>query len=189
MNSTWLRISLVVAFASAMAFSQSTYSNINRRAGWQPCGSRAGPGGTAPNSPRALTLCIASPSLESPGDSARFSIVPNRAFSNALWWKQLGGTSATNFTYDFYIYIKNPGASQALEFDVNQASNGVQHIFGVPGAKVDEIYDVLAGGGPQLIVCRHEQNAAFIAAGIGRLTGTPGVILVTSGPGTTSRPG
>ncbi|MCW2663338.1 MAG: alsS, partial [Mycobacterium sp.] len=37
-----------------------------------------------------------------------------------------------------------------------------------------------------LIVCRHEQNAAFMAAGIGRLTGTPGVVLVTSGPGTTN---
>jgi acetolactate synthase I/II/III large subunit len=33
------------------------------------------------------------------------------------------------------------------------------------------------------IVCRHEQNAAFIAAGIGRMTGKAGVALVTSGPG------
>jgi acetolactate synthase I/II/III large subunit len=33
------------------------------------------------------------------------------------------------------------------------------------------------------VVCRHEQNAAFIAAGIGRLTGRAGVTLVTSGPG------
>src|SRR5262249_48911432 len=40
--------------------------------------------------------------------------------------------------------------------------------------------------GPQLVVCRHEQNAAFMAGAIGRLTGTPGVVLVTSGPGTTN---
>jgi acetolactate synthase-1/2/3 large subunit len=33
------------------------------------------------------------------------------------------------------------------------------------------------------VVCRHEQNAAFIAAGIGRMTGRAGVVLVTSGPG------
>lgn len=33
---------------------------------------------------------------------------------------------------------------------------GVQHIFGVPGAKIDAIYDALADGGPQLVVCRHE---------------------------------
>ena len=33
------------------------------------------------------------------------------------------------------------------------------------------------------IVCRHEQNAAFIASGIGRMTGKADVALVTSGPG------
>ena len=38
----------------------------------------------------------------------------------------------------------------------------------------------------RLVVCRHEQNAAFMAGAIGRLTGTPGVVLVTSGPGTTN---
>ena len=60
---------------------------------------------------------------------------------------------------------------------------GVKFIFGVPGAKVDAVYDALLDGGPELIVCRHEQNAAFMAAAVGRLTGTPGVALVTSGPG------
>jgi acetolactate synthase I/II/III large subunit len=63
---------------------------------------------------------------------------------------------------------------------------GVQYIFGVPGAKIDSVYDALADVGPQLVVCRHEQNAAFMAAAVGRLTGTPGVALVTSGPGTTN---
>jgi acetolactate synthase-1/2/3 large subunit len=65
-------------------------------------------------------------------------------------------------------------------------AQGVQYVFGVPGAKVDEVYDALADGGPRLIVCRHEQNAAFMAGAIGRLTGIPGVALVTSGPGTTN---
>ncbi len=63
---------------------------------------------------------------------------------------------------------------------------GIQYIFGVPGAKIDAVFDALADGGPELIVCRHEQNAAFMAAAVGRLTGTPGVALVTSGPGTTN---
>src|SRR5262250_3471364 len=35
----------------------------------------------------------------------------------------------------------------------------------------------------ETVVCRHEQNAAFIAGGIGRMTGKAGVALVTSGPG------
>ena len=63
---------------------------------------------------------------------------------------------------------------------------GIQYIFGVPGAKIDPVYDALADVGPQLVVCRHEQNAAVMAAAVGRLTGTPGVALVTSGPGTTN---
>jgi acetolactate synthase I/II/III large subunit len=66
------------------------------------------------------------------------------------------------------------------------SAQGVEYIFGVPGAKIDAVYDALVDGGPQLVVCRHEQNAAFIAGAIGRLTGTPGVVLVTSGPGTTN---
>lgn len=63
---------------------------------------------------------------------------------------------------------------------------GVEYIFGVPGAKIDPVFDALVDGGPQLVICRHEQNAAFMAAAVGRLTGTPGVALVTSGPGTTN---
>jgi len=63
---------------------------------------------------------------------------------------------------------------------------GVQYIFGIPGAKVDTVFDVLADHGPRLILCRHEQNAAFMAGMVGLLTGTPGVCLVTSGPGVTN---
>jgi acetolactate synthase I/II/III large subunit len=63
---------------------------------------------------------------------------------------------------------------------------GVRYIFGVPGAKIDAVFDCLLDGGPQLVVCRHEQNAAFLAAAVGRLTGTPGAVLVTSGPGTSN---
>lgn len=66
------------------------------------------------------------------------------------------------------------------------SAQGVEYVFGVPGAKIDAVYDALLDGGPQLVVCRHEQNAAFMAGAIGRLTGTPGVVLVTSGPGTTN---
>jgi acetolactate synthase I/II/III large subunit len=60
----------------------------------------------------------------------------------------------------------------------------VKYIFGIPGGKIMPTFDVLNDEGPELIVCRHEQNAAFMAAAVGRLTGRPGVCLVTSGPGT-----
>ena len=60
----------------------------------------------------------------------------------------------------------------------------VKYIFGIPGGKIMPTFDVLHDEGPRLVVCRHEQNAAFMAAATGRLTGRPGVCLVTSGPGT-----
>lgn len=68
-------------------------------------------------------------------------------------------------------------------------AHGVRWVFGVPGAKIDPVFDALAAvqgvaGAPQLITCRTEQNAVFMAAAVGRLTGIPGVVLVTSGPGT-----
>ncbi|HIA6730113.1 TPA: acetolactate synthase AlsS, partial [Staphylococcus aureus] len=62
-------------------------------------------------------------------------------------------------------------------------NNGVEYVFGIPGAKIDYLFNVLIDDGPELIVTRHEQNAAMMAQGIGRLTGKPGVVLVTSGPG------
>lgn len=62
-------------------------------------------------------------------------------------------------------------------------AQGVEYIFGIPGAKIDAVFDALLDSNIRLIVCRHEQNAAFIAAAYGRLTGKPGVVLVTSGPG------
>ncbi|KAF1349176.1 thiamine diphosphate-binding protein [Delphinella strobiligena] len=61
---------------------------------------------------------------------------------------------------------------------------GVRVAFGIPGAKVDAIFDTLSDHPEiKLIVCRHEQNAAFMAAAVGRITGIPGVAIATSGPG------
>ena len=63
----------------------------------------------------------------------------------------------------------------------------VEYVFGIPGAKVDTIFDALADSSKiKLILCRHEQNAVFMAASYGRLSGKPGVVLATSGPGITN---
>src|ERR1700761_2877725 len=62
-------------------------------------------------------------------------------------------------------------------------AQGVTHVFGIPGAKIDSVFDALVESKIKTVVCRHEQNAAFIAGGIGRMTGKAGVALVTSGPG------
>ncbi|GAB2025696.1 acetolactate synthase AlsS [Lactovum odontotermitis] len=62
-------------------------------------------------------------------------------------------------------------------------NHDVDYIFGIPGAKIDRVFDVLNDRGPKLIVTRHEQGASFMAQGIGRITGKPGVVIATSGPG------
>jgi acetolactate synthase-1/2/3 large subunit len=59
----------------------------------------------------------------------------------------------------------------------------VKWVFGIPGAKIDKVFNTLADSSIQTVVCRHEQNAAFIAGGIGRMTGKAGVAIATSGPG------
>lgn len=61
--------------------------------------------------------------------------------------------------------------------------HGVTHVFGVPGAKIDSVFNALVDSKIETVVCRHEQNAAFIAGGIGRMTGKAGVAIATSGPG------
>jgi acetolactate synthase I/II/III large subunit len=62
-------------------------------------------------------------------------------------------------------------------------AQGVTHVFGIPGAKIDSVFNALVDSKIQTVVCRHEQNAAFIAGGIGRMTGKAGVAIATSGPG------
>src|SRR3954453_15253617 len=62
-------------------------------------------------------------------------------------------------------------------------AQGVTHVFGVPGAKIDAVFNALVDSKIKTVVCRHEQNAAFIAGGIGRMTGKAGVAIATSGPG------
>ncbi len=75
-------------------------------------------------------------------------------------------------------------AKRVVETLKNQ---GVKYVFGIPGAKIDSVYDELADEKDiELVVCRHEQNAMFLAQGWARVTGETGVALVTSGPGTTN---
>ena len=62
-------------------------------------------------------------------------------------------------------------------------NEGVTRIFGVPGEENLDVVESLRTSKIELIVTRHEQTAAFLAATYGRLTGKPGVCLATLGPG------
>ena len=84
---------------------------------------------------------------------------------------------------------KRPGSSTmtGAEFLVKALeAHGVTHVFGIPGAKVDSVFTALLDSPIELVLCRHEQNAAFMAQAFGRLTGRIGVCLATSGPGVTN---
>jgi acetolactate synthase-1/2/3 large subunit len=60
---------------------------------------------------------------------------------------------------------------------------GVDRIFGVPGEENLDVVESLRSSKIQLVLTRHEQAAAFMAATHGRLTGRPGVCISTLGPG------
>jgi len=60
---------------------------------------------------------------------------------------------------------------------------GVERIFGVPGEENLDVVESIRNSKIQLVITRHEQAAAFMAATHGRLTGRPGVCIATLGPG------
>ncbi|TPK98482.1 acetolactate synthase large subunit [Mesorhizobium sp. B2-4-12] len=62
-------------------------------------------------------------------------------------------------------------------------NEGVERIFGIPGEENLDIVESIRRSSIQLILTRHEQAAAFMAATYGRLTGKPGVCITTLGPG------
>ena len=63
--------------------------------------------------------------------------------------------------------------------------HGVRHIFGVSGGAALPLFDAVGADACaiDLVMTRHEQGAAHMADGYARVTGKPGVVLVTSGPG------
>src|SRR6186997_1305041 len=62
-------------------------------------------------------------------------------------------------------------------------NEGVDRIFGIPGEENLDVVESLRSSSIELVVTRHEQGAAFMAATHGRLTGRPGVCITTLGPG------
>jgi acetolactate synthase-1/2/3 large subunit len=68
------------------------------------------------------------------------------------------------------------------------AVEGVDRLFGIPGAAVMHLLDELKlqRADFSYVVCRHESGAAYIADGYARVSGKLGVLVVTSGPGATN---
>jgi acetolactate synthase I/II/III large subunit len=65
-------------------------------------------------------------------------------------------------------------------------AEGVDVIFGYPGGAILPTYDALLDSKIMHVLVRHEQGAAHMAEGYARVSGRPGVVMVTSGPGATN---
>jgi acetolactate synthase-1/2/3 large subunit len=84
--------------------------------------------------------------------------------------------------------VSGHGGIQAVEA---ATAHGVQTMFTLSGAHVFPLYDAAVGGkdggGPlRLVDVRHESTAVFAAEGTAKLTRTPGLAVVTAGPGVTN---
>lgn len=77
------------------------------------------------------------------------------------------------------------GADLLIDLLINE---GVDTLFGYPGGAVLPIYDAIyrARGTIKHVLFRHEQGSIHAAEGYARITGKPGVVIATSGPGATN---
>src|ERR1700738_362799 len=85
-----------------------------------------------------------------------------------------------------FCFIEKLSGSQAVMGSLLQEGGDV--IFGYPGGAIMPVYDALYDyrGKIRHILVRHEQGAGHAAEGYARMTGRPGVALVTSGHGETN---
>jgi len=77
------------------------------------------------------------------------------------------------------------GTAAAAMADV-LVGHGVDRVFTVPGESFLPLLEAFRQRGVDVITCRHEGGAAFMAQAQGRLTGRPGVCLVSRAPGATN---
>jgi hypothetical protein len=163
--------------------SGKTFSNLQSQAGWtgyaqQPptYGDCAGCTPSGPGTTWSLTQGIGSPSLS--GDAAQFNLGGNMVYTDVLWNNHLIGDGSSQqlpdtghtlvqtlhtFTYDAYFYGTNLGASQALEFDVNQFFDNMGFTWGhecrIAGGHEWDIWDnVGAKWVPTGIACNPQNN-------------------------------
>lgn len=83
--------------------------------------------------------------------------------------------------------MTQPAGTAARRLVETLIVNGIDRVFCVPGESYLAVLDALADvtSDIQVIACRHEAGAANMAEAYGKLTGKPGVCMVTRGPGAT----
>lgn len=164
--------------------SGKTLSNLQAGSGWTPAAQQPPNYGdcttctaSGPQTTWAMYQHISNPSRD--GNATQWNIGGTEAYTDVLWYNHLIGdlssqgiydTSHTliptlhTFTYDVYFYGSNLGASQALEFDINQFFNNQGYTWGhecrVAGGNEWDVWDNLnAKWVPTGIACNPLENA------------------------------
>lgn len=114
---------MAVMFLAASIACASVY-NLDQSSGWTKCTSCS----TGDLSYGWFQQYVNPYSLD--GKGMKFYLGGSTPYRNSLWYKGVGGTTATNLVYDLYFYITQPNYSEALEFDINQYVGGKAYIFG-----------------------------------------------------------
>ncbi len=154
----------------------NTFYNLHAQGGWNAYAQQppnyADCSGCSPSGPGttwAMYQQVGNPSRS--GNSTQFNLGGNMAYSDVLWNNHLIGDfssqglpdtnhtlvpTLSNFTYDVYFFGGNLGASQALEFDINQFFNSMGFTWGhecrIAGGNEWDIWD--------------NQNAKWVPTGI-----------------------
>ncbi|KAJ5456392.1 hypothetical protein N7530_011666, partial [Penicillium desertorum] len=85
------------------------------------------------------------------------------------------------------VFCSLIGKSGGQIFHDMMVRHNVRHIFGYPGGCILPVFDAIHQAKAfNFILPRHEQGGGHMAQGYARITGKPGVVLVTSGPGATN---
>jgi hypothetical protein len=105
-----------------------TFSDLEQGTNWVGSSSVAIGAGGGTTTDYHLWRGISSPSMD--GTASQFHLGGSQPYTNAIWWRKVvQNTTATNFVYDMYLYMKDPAASQALEFSANQTVNNRRYKF------------------------------------------------------------
>jgi hypothetical protein len=142
-----------------------SFSNIQHSGGWSGYGQRSPNFTDCSPSPCENVVFTMTEGVKSPamsGASAAYYLAGSQAYGDTLWNNHLIGDLSSqgmpdsghtllptlhNFTYDVYFWVSNPGASQALEFDINQFFSGMGFIWGhecrIAGGNEWDVWDNL----------------------------------------------
>ncbi|KIM86225.1 hypothetical protein PILCRDRAFT_816154 [Piloderma croceum F 1598] len=123
---------------------------------------------------------VAAPSIR-PAPSPGFQQLPTRNNVPSFPPPLLGPDPNAPLDHSFV------GMSGGEIFHEMMLRHDVKHVFGYPGGAILPVFDAIYNSKNfDFILPRHEQGAGHMAEGYARVSGKPGVVLVTSGPGATN---